>query len=70
MQGINDRTLMTLGGWKSPAMLTRYAHLSPAHLWQAVEGLTGIGTGIKTEQRQEMSIQLIEGVPESGASKI
>jgi integrase len=39
MQGANDRTLMALGGWKSPAMLTRYAHLSPTHLYQAVEGL-------------------------------
>lgn len=42
MQGVNDRTLMTLGGWKSPRMLNRYAHLSPTHLWQAVEGLTKI----------------------------
>ena len=25
-------------------MLSRYAHLSPAHLWQAVEGLTQLGT--------------------------
>ena len=40
MQGANDRTLMALGGWKSPAMLSRYAHLSPTHLWKAVEGLT------------------------------
>jgi len=40
MQGANDRTLMALGGWKSPAMLARYAHLSPTYLWQAVEGLT------------------------------
>ena len=29
-----------MGGWKSPAMLSRYAHLSPTHLWSAVEGLT------------------------------
>lgn len=39
MQGVNDRTLMALGGWKSPRMLDRYAHLSPAYLWQAIEGL-------------------------------
>ncbi len=39
MKGANDRTLMALGGWKSPRMLSRYAHLSPTHLWQAVEGL-------------------------------
>jgi integrase len=48
MQGANDRTLMALGGWKSPAMLSRYAHLSPAHLFHAVEGLTRIGTVPKT----------------------
>ena len=39
---------MTLGGWKSPTMLGRYAHLSPAHLYHAVEGLTKVGTVTKT----------------------
>lgn len=39
MNGANDRTMMALGGWASPRMLGRYAHLSPTHLWQAVEGL-------------------------------
>jgi integrase len=51
MRGANDRTLMALGGWKSPAMLTRYAHLSPAHLWNAVEGLTQLGTVTETVTR-------------------
>ena len=44
MRGTSDRTLMALGCWKSPAMLARYAHLSPTHLWKAVEGLTQVGT--------------------------
>lgn len=48
MQGANDRTIMALGGWKSPAMLARYAHLSPTHLWQAVEGLTQTRTVTET----------------------
>jgi len=48
MQGANDRTLMALGGWKSPTMLSRYAHLSPTHLWKAVEGLTQVRTVTKT----------------------
>lgn len=48
MQGCNDRTLMELGGWESPRMLKRYAHIGPAHLWQAVEGLTAPTTGCKT----------------------
>ena len=47
MQGANDRTLMVLGGWKSPAMLSRYAHLSPIHRWKAVEDLTQVGAVTK-----------------------
>jgi len=47
MQGANNRTLMALGGWKSPTMRRRYAHLSPTHLWKAVEGLTQVGTVTK-----------------------
>jgi integrase len=53
MNGANDRTLMALGGWKSPRMLDRYAHLSPAHLWQAIEGLTKCRIGSKTGSEQE-----------------
>jgi integrase len=53
MRGANDRTLMALGGWKSPAMLSRYAHLSPTHLWEAVEGLTQAGTVTKTVTTSE-----------------
>ena len=48
MQGANDRTLMALGGWKSPLMLERYAHLSPAYLWQAIEALAQSGNGTKS----------------------
>ena len=66
MQGANDRTLMALGGWKSPAMLSRYAHLSPAHLWQAVEGLTRMGTATTTATKvyaeQEETAKLLEDV--------
>ncbi|MHB1926916.1 MAG: tyrosine-type recombinase/integrase [Leptospirillum sp.] len=40
MNGANDRTLQTLGGWKTPRMLLRYSHLGPSHLQEAVEGLT------------------------------
>ena len=52
MQGANDRTLMALGGWKSPAMLSRYAHLSPTHLYQAVEGLSRLRTVTKTVTKE------------------
>lgn len=39
MNGANDRTLQALGGWKTPRMILRYAHLGPSHLQDAVEGL-------------------------------
>lgn len=48
MQGANDRTLMALGVWEPPAMLSRHAHLSPTHLWKAIEGLTQAGTVAET----------------------
>lgn len=63
MRGENDRTIMALGGWKSPAMLSRYAHLSPAHLWRAVEGLaqneTGSKTGIDVARRVGEKIEVL-----------
>ena len=65
MQGANDRTIMALGGWKSPAMLSRYAHLSPTHLWQAVEGLTAIGTVTKTVTDREKADEEIQEVIEN-----
>lgn len=58
MQGANDRTIMTLGGWKSPAMLSRYAHLSPTHLWQAVEGLTRNGTVTETVTKERRLVDV------------
>jgi integrase len=64
MHGANDRTLMALGGWKSPRMLDRYAHLSPAHLWQAIEGLVPTRTGSKTGSEQECSGQELTEVAE------
>ena len=39
------------------AMLSRYAHLSPAHLWKAVEGLAQQQTGSETGQ-----VYLLQGV--------
>ena len=57
MRGENDRTIMALGGWKSTRMLARYAHLSPTHLWNAIEGLTQMGTGSKTGSADAMPAQ-------------
>ncbi len=39
MKGTDFRTIQELAGWKSLAMVMRYAHLSLAHLKEAVERL-------------------------------
>ncbi len=67
MQGANDRTIMALGGWHSPAMLSRYAHLSPTHLWNAVERLGQMGTGTKTgTTRGEEKSEAVQPLEKSG----
>ncbi|GJL67840.1 MAG: hypothetical protein NPIRA06_04750 [Nitrospirales bacterium] len=57
-QGANDRTIMELGGWSSPRMLKRYVTLAPAHLWQAVEGLTRNETGSKTGSEEKIETEV------------
>ena len=41
MAGVDLLTVMQLGGWKSLAMVQRYAHLSPGHRQTAIERLVG-----------------------------
>ena len=43
MAGVDRRTVQELGGWKTASMVSRYAHLAPAHLSAAVERLTAPG---------------------------
>ena len=40
MQGVDLLTIKELGGWRTLAMVQRYAHLTPGHLHAAVERLT------------------------------
>ena len=39
MEGVDLLTIKELGGWKSLAMVQRYAHLSPGHRRNAIERL-------------------------------
>ena len=41
MAGVDVLTVKELGGWRTLAMVQRYAHLAPAHLHTAVERLVG-----------------------------
>ena len=38
-QALKDGLVKELGGWRTLAMVQRYAHLAPAHLHAAVERL-------------------------------
>ena len=55
---------MTLGGWKSPTMLSRDARLSPVHLWNAVDGFgrqqTGSTTGSGAMQPRQGAVEVTE----------
>ncbi len=42
MKGVDLMTIKELGGWKTLAMVQRYAHLAPSHLQQAVERLVPV----------------------------
>ena len=44
MAGVDILTIKEVGGWKTLAMVQRYAHLAPGHLHAAVERLVGHGT--------------------------
>jgi integrase len=52
MSGVDLYTVQRAGGWKTQAMVERYAHLSPDHLRGAVERLANLrssgGTRTKT----------------------
>lgn len=43
MAGVDLLTVKELGGWRTLAMVQRYAHLAPRHLHAAVERLVGFG---------------------------
>jgi integrase len=52
MAGVHLRTVAELGGWRTLAMVQRYAHLSPAHLQEAVERIAS------TPGRVEVGLKL------------
>jgi hypothetical protein len=45
MAGVDLHTVAEFGGWRTLAMLRRYAHLAPAHLSAAVARLEPAGGG-------------------------
>lgn len=68
---VDPRTLQVLGGWKTLAMVQRYAHLAPNHLQAAVERLvpsrgqaacqvSGGGTGV-SEKYDSPAVAALDG---------
>ena len=59
MQGTPTHELQQLGGWRTGAMVERYAHLAPDHLANAAARLDSVMDGytLATGNRQEKSLQ-------------
>src|SRR5262245_25498542 len=66
-------TMQTLGAWRTPAMVQRYAHLVPDHLARAVERLVAArAVGLRrdldstqpttTSRRREESCNVVESL--------
>ena len=51
MEGVNDATLQTLGRWKEPKMIRRYAYLSQQHLAEAIERIGAHSTTLFTTSK-------------------
>ena len=67
MAGVDPLTVKNLGGWRTLAMVQRYAHLAPDHLRAAIERLVP-GASPATElardypARESESVAVPEGV--------
>jgi hypothetical protein len=54
MVGVDIQTIQELDGWRTLAMVQRYAHLAEGHLRAAVERLArGVEVGLKLESKTE-----------------
>ncbi len=67
MSGYSDSTLAALLRHKGTALVQRYAHLSPSHLKEAVEGLSGFG---KMGEKKEGSQSHFGGTENGTAPKL
>jgi site-specific recombinase XerD len=65
MAGVDLRTVQELGGWKTLAMVLRYAHLAPSRLAEAVERLVApnaVEVRRKFDSTQDASVAVMPGV--------
>jgi integrase len=65
MAGVDPRSVQELGGWKTFAMVARYAHLSPGHLSAAVERLTEVSRFWPEERSGSADVDRVAASPQN-----
>ena len=68
MAGVDLRTVQELGGWKTPSMVARYAHLAPDHLRAAVERLVPVAAGGELSRNYPDAQQALSTTPDAAIS--
>ena len=58
MASVDLLTVQLLGGWRTPAMVQRYAHLSPDHMARAIERLVVSSAGGAVELRRNFDAEV------------
>lgn len=61
--GASDRVLQALGGWTSPKMVARYAHLKPSDLRQYVDFASTFSVTGGTSSSAEVEEKPLKSVP-------
>ncbi len=56
MAGVDDRTLMDLGGWTDIAMLRRYAHFSTEYKLKAAQLVNGTAGVMSRDEKEKGGI--------------
>ena len=66
MAGVDLLTVQTLGGWRTPAMVQRYAHLSPDHMARAIERLVVSSSSVGAAVELRRNFNAAEGGSQPG----
>jgi site-specific recombinase XerC len=69
MAGVDLLSVQKLGGWRTLAMVQRYAHLAPDHLRAAVERLTGVGGAVSAPAGVELGPNL-DSAPSTASTPV
>jgi len=62
MSGASTKTLMELGGWKTPEMVAKYSHTTKVHRQRAVEMLANNSTTLSTTPKESTETAQVANV--------